>query len=295
MVFVCIPVHNRFPQTMCCLRSIKAQTFADYKIIVCDDGSTDGTAGLLASAFPETIIIKGNGNLWWTGAINKCVELVLKKGLETDFVFTLNNDTELLPDTLKNLVNVASKLPNSIVGCLNVFIGEPDRVEPSAFKKTNKYFLKQMHRRIHLWGEQIVSSSEVLEVDSLSGKGILIPIKVFKTIGLYNARDLPHYHADTELIFRAKRYGYKIYLSNVKILSHQNFSGVGTITSRPDLTEFIKSFRSIKSANHYHSLKSYCGLLYGETCRVYLIAHLIMIMLGFSKRYLKSICRSLPF
>ncbi len=64
---------------------------------------------LSVKRFPEIILIKGKGNLWWTGGMNLCVKEALKTAKENDFIFTLNNDTELFPDTIENLVDYATK------------------------------------------------------------------------------------------------------------------------------------------------------------------------------------------
>jgi GT2 family glycosyltransferase len=38
-------------------------------VIVVDDGSSDRTAEEVAENYPKVTILKGDGNLWWTGAI----------------------------------------------------------------------------------------------------------------------------------------------------------------------------------------------------------------------------------
>jgi len=70
MIFIVIPVYNRINFTKKCLNSIKQQTYQNYRVVVIDDGSTDGTAALLAEEFPEVHVIQGDGNLWWTAATN---------------------------------------------------------------------------------------------------------------------------------------------------------------------------------------------------------------------------------
>lgn len=287
MIYTCIPVHNRVDKTVSCVESIKRQTYKDVCIVICDDGSTDRTGGIMGERFPDVIVLQGDGNLWWTGGTNRCVEYALEYAGNEDFVFTLNNDTELLPDTLHRLMETAERHPRSIVGAVNVFFAEPDRIEPSAYKVKGGMFFGRMHNRINEWGEKLRDDLEVMEVDSLSGKGVLIPVSVFREVGLYNAGKLPHYHADTELVFRAKNKGCKVYLDyKAKVLSYQELSGLGTVTSKPSMSGFLRSFSSLKSANHYRSLRNYCELLYGNSYRSYLAVYLSKIVLGFIRRYL---------
>jgi glycosyltransferase involved in cell wall biosynthesis len=45
-VSVVIPTYNRAAELRRCLESLKAQTFRDFEVLVCDDGSTDDTAAI---------------------------------------------------------------------------------------------------------------------------------------------------------------------------------------------------------------------------------------------------------
>lgn len=287
-IFICIPVHNRIKYTFECIKSICDQSYKNYKIIITDDGSTDGTSTAIKKRYPEIVILTGNGSLWWAGATNKCVQYVLKIAKNDDYVFTLNNDTRLETDTIEILLKNAKIYPNSIIGAVNVFESNGRSIEPSAQKKRNilgiEYFIK-----VNKWGEPLDKYCDAVQVDALSGKGVLIPVKVFKDIGLYNSDLLPHYHADTEFIYRANRNGYKIILCyDTKILSHQNLSGFGTRTTKANIKEFIRSFYSIKSTHHISSLKNRAKLIYGEKYLIQYCISLIGIILGFVKRYFRE-------
>lgn len=82
-VFVVIPVHNRLSFTRACLESLREQSFRDFTIVVVDDGSTDGTYATLAEEYPEVTLLWGDGDLWWTGAMNRALGWVLPKPIDT--------------------------------------------------------------------------------------------------------------------------------------------------------------------------------------------------------------------
>ena len=282
-IYICIPIHNRIELTMNCLRSIYRQDYKNFQVIICDDGSIDNSSEIIKNNFKD-----GDGNLWWAGATNACIRYVLKSANNEDYIFTLNNDTELNKDCLKILLNVATLNPKSIIGAINLFYDERSRIEPSAQKENSflgfKYFTK-----VNKWGESITSYSGNATVSALSGKGVLLPVRIFKEIGIYNSDLLPHYHADTEFSIRAARNGYKLLLNfDAKVFSHQQESGIGTRTSKPNIKEFFMSFGRINSAHHFKSLKNRSKLIYKKMYLLYLFLNILGIFLGFLKRYSTS-------
>ncbi len=67
LVSVIVPVHNAMPYLGACIRSVTGQAYANMKIIVVNDGSTDGSGGLcdeLAARDARiTVIHKSNGGV----------------------------------------------------------------------------------------------------------------------------------------------------------------------------------------------------------------------------------------
>src|SRR5260221_7235562 len=118
MVYIVIPVHNRKKFTRDCLRSLQRQTVAGHRTIVVDDGSTDGTAEMLRSEFPDVIVLQGDGNLFCTAAINLCITRALLLG--ADYVLTLNNDTVASENFMEKMLFWANQTPNVLLGALDV-------------------------------------------------------------------------------------------------------------------------------------------------------------------------------
>ena len=63
MIYIVIPVFNRKQFTKDCLDSLRKQTDKRFKVVVVDDGSTDGTSDMLKEEYPEVHILYGDGNL----------------------------------------------------------------------------------------------------------------------------------------------------------------------------------------------------------------------------------------
>jgi len=286
MVFICIPVHNRVDYTTACLNSIFCQTYKNFHVVISDAGSTDGTIDVITEKFPQKVtLLPIDPSNWWTGGINACIRYAMQVGNANDFIFTLNNDTEIASDCLRNLVNYANNNPGSLIGGLNLFYDDRSRIEPSAFSN-EKCGIFYYQKRLFSLGQKIpVPISESYPVDTLSGKGILIPVSVFRKIGLFEEKLLPHYHADTEFVNRSRVNGFNpVLLTTAKIYSHVKETGTGTIDKSS--IGFFKSYFHRNSANHLKSLFSYSRLVYKKAWLLYFIPKIVLINAGFIKRLL---------
>ncbi len=265
-IFICIPVFNRLSFTINCINSLLSQTYQNLQIIICDDGSKDGTSEYLSTNFPIITLLHGDGNLWWAGGTNKCIEYALSVCRSGDFVFTMNNDSYIYPNLLSDLLYESQRNQKAILGCVNVTNSDFNHIEPSAFKEQNTFFFPKLLRAINKWNEDLNNITfDFVNVDSLSGKGCLISTDVFKEIGLYNSEKLPHYYADTEFAYRAKKKGFSILLFyKHRIVSFTEESGLGQLNSSPNFRDFVRGFFNIKSSHHLKSVYNFCKLIYGN-------------------------------
>jgi len=92
-----------------CLSSVNGQTYRLFEVIFVDNGSEDGSLEFVRSNFPETIIIENKENLGFAKANNQGIEVAKGK-----YIATLNNDTEVGRDWLKNLIDVAESSSDDV-------------------------------------------------------------------------------------------------------------------------------------------------------------------------------------
>src|ERR1051325_2936248 len=118
MLCIVIPVYNRLKFTRDCLDSLEKQTIPADKIIVVDDGSNDGTEEVLKEWYPDVTVLRGDGNLFWTAAINMGIRHALLLG--ADHVMTLNNDTIASPTFVEKMIEGSKLAPSALIGALDV-------------------------------------------------------------------------------------------------------------------------------------------------------------------------------
>jgi GT2 family glycosyltransferase len=104
---------NRKDKTEACLNALfgAADMLADrvrLRVIVTDDGSTDGTSEMLRHHFPQVEVLHGHGGLFWNGGMRLAFDRALEQG--HDFYLWVNDDTNLYPDCLEHLLATHDEL-----------------------------------------------------------------------------------------------------------------------------------------------------------------------------------------
>ena len=253
-VYVVIPVFNRREYTRNCLASFQQQDTNNFQVLVVDDGSTDGTAEMIRQEFPETILLKGDGDLWWVGAINKGIRHALTLCQDDDFILVINDDLVVPSNYVLSLMKAAESHPGSIIGSVETVNNAPNIIK-SGGESINWRFAKW---KVINKGEPLdqFPQGHVVEVESLTGRGTLFPSKVFREVGLY---DEIHFKqcGDTELPLRASfKFGYSLLVSyDAVVISYpgkkENINDKETYA----LSDFKEYFFSIRS--HFNLIDKY--------------------------------------
>jgi len=165
-IWICIPVFNRIEFTLKCLATMKAQIFQNFTVVICDHGSTDGTTERIKRDYPETVVINTDSNLWWTGAMNRCVEYVLQQAATDDYLLTLNNDTELPSNYLAKFADYAAKYPHAILTSVVLDIDTGKRV-PVGHRQN---WLTAQAKALTFENDHLPDDKNVLEVTHASGR-----------------------------------------------------------------------------------------------------------------------------
>ncbi len=83
-----------------CLSSLALQTCEDYEVIVVDNGSGDASVEYLRSNFPWVRVVRNEENLGFAEGTNSGIRIA-----RGNLIITLNNDTKVDKDFIKNLTD----------------------------------------------------------------------------------------------------------------------------------------------------------------------------------------------
>jgi GT2 family glycosyltransferase len=104
---IIIPNWNGRQHLATCLTSLREQSFADFEVIVADNGSSDGSQEYIRGNFPEVKLLELSENRGFTGACNAGYRVS-----SGDFILLLNNDTEADPGWLAAVVDAFERCPD---------------------------------------------------------------------------------------------------------------------------------------------------------------------------------------
>ncbi|HZL35631.1 MAG TPA: glycosyltransferase family 2 protein [Tepidisphaeraceae bacterium] len=245
LVIAVVPAFNRCDRTLNFLRGFARISYPNKNVVICDDGSTDNTYHNVLLNFPEVRVLRGDGNLWWSGGTNAAIHEALAMG--ADYILTINDDVQMELDFLSEMVAVALRNPRYIVGCRIHRQDDPDRVwsigASLVCKGAELYGLNFCGQR---WDDVPRPLTNPYPVTTMPGNGVLIPRAVFEEVGYYDQKYMPQYHADTDLVLRARKAGYQPVISLNSVL-YNHIPTEPLVNCRRDIVFHKKSDRYWKA------------------------------------------------
>jgi GT2 family glycosyltransferase len=206
-LFAVIPVHNHVDQTLRCLAALATSTVGITAIVV-DDGSSDDTRRAVAIHHPDATVLRGDGTLWWAGAVNLGAAHAMDRG--ADYILTLNNDGVLAPTALEALLAAEDRGRPALRCSQRRHLDHPENLHDAGL--LIDWTLPRGYRR------QAGGSDQPVLVDMTGANAMLIPRRCFEDIGLFDAARFPQCWADWDFQLRAKAKGWPLYTVPASVL-----------------------------------------------------------------------------
>jgi len=174
-------------------------------VVTVDNGSTDETVDFIREHYPEVEIIENNSNLGFGRANNIGLQKVLDGGYE--YVYLLNQDAWIKPDTIEKLVAVSKKHPE---------YGVLSPIQMQANEEYLDYGFANWvigngnsKRRVRIDDIFFDRNNDVYDVDFVMAAHWLMTRQCIETVGGFSPT-FSHYGEDDNYLHRTKYWNFKI-------------------------------------------------------------------------------------
>jgi GT2 family glycosyltransferase len=205
LVYIIVVNWNGKNHTLTCLQSLGALSYRNYRIVVVDNASSDGSVEVIHATFPAVTVLEMERNLRFAGGTNAGLRYALEHGAEQ--LLILNNDTTVGENFLTAMV--ARVLLDERIGMVAPKIYYYDDPERIWFAGGHLSMWTGTMRHIGLRERDSGKYDDAREIEYASGCCILTRRAVVETIGLLDESYFM-YTEDADWCMRARRAGYRI-------------------------------------------------------------------------------------
>ena len=193
---IIIPNYNGLSFMEPCFESLKEQTVRDFKVLVVDNGSTDGSVEWLKEHRVPSIFLKENKG--FSGAVNTGI-----RAADTPYVLLLNNDTRVEPGFVAAMERAMDQSPKIFsVSSRMIQMYHPELLDDAGdmYSILGWAYQRGVGRSVNLYQKSC-------RVFSACAGAAIYRRAVFDEIGLFDELHFA-YLEDIDVGWRAKLYGY---------------------------------------------------------------------------------------
>jgi len=199
-----------------CLNSIERLDYPDYTVIVVDNNSSDGSQEFIGAAFPAVRLIQNTQNEGVPEGQNIGIRAALQSG--ANYVFTINNDTVLDRDVLKELSNTLRQ--DKTIGAAGPLLCSMKDTTTIDYGCGNISWKTGNVVRSRVGETEVLT--KIADVDYVSF--FFADPKVLESVGLFN-KNYFAYWEDADLSFRLKKAGYRVVcVSTARVWHEQSYT-----------------------------------------------------------------------
>ncbi len=229
VVFIVLLNWNGLSDTDACLGSLAGLDYPNYRVVVVDNASSDGSEAELRRRHPGLTLLQSGANLGFAGGNNVGLRYALDNGAE--YVWLLNNDTVVEPDALTQLVEKMQREPDlGLCGSTLLYEEQRDTVQALGGACYNRWLGTVAHIGQHeTWPQDLNAEALERQVEEklsyLIGASTLASRRFLETVGLLQD-DYFLYFEELDWAARARgqfRLGY----AAKSIVYHKEGSSIG--------------------------------------------------------------------
>lgn len=255
-VAVIILNYNGTQDTRECVESVKKLDYPNFEILLVDNASKDASWKDILKKHPDVQALENPKNLGYAGGNNAGIRQALEQGC--DYVFILNNDTTVEPDSLRKLIEAGEKLDQATLLAPKVCFYDKPFLINSCGASMDWFRLKP---RLGYYGKNSREVDSIfMEMDIFPGSALLLKRKLLEQVGEFD-EDFFLIHEDADLCFRNTKAGFKNILVPGAVVYHKESK---TLSKYPFLTQYYNSRNFLrltkKAASFPEKIASKIGL-----------------------------------
>jgi len=217
---------NQLRMTRECLTSVLALDPAPDRVLLVDNGSTDGTAEAVRADFPAVEVLRLEKNLYFAGGVNEGIRRALEAGAQS--VLLLNNDVVLERGALAALRRALEEDPRRAAVSPKIYYYDAPGVIWFAGGIVGRGWGLIRHRGVNVKDEKLRDAAG--EVDYVSGAAALLSRGALESVGLLDP-DYVMYVEDVDWCARARERGWGLwYEPSAKVWHHVSATSGGGLT-----------------------------------------------------------------
>jgi len=235
-VSVCILNWNGKELTRDCLSSFKDVTYPDFKLLVVDNGSTDGSVEYIKQNYPQVDLLALSENLGFAGGNNAGFQQL--KAHNSTYVIFLNNDTTVDRHFVEHLVSALEDNHQVGITVPKIYYAEdPERIW-YAGGRVNLWSGIIAHIGIRQLDGATYSTSRA--TDYATGCCFCIRTELFDTLGGFD-ESYGMYGEDVDLSLRVNAVGKTVYFVPQAKIWHKVSASIGGAFSKDKLKRKLKA------------------------------------------------------
>ena len=205
LVYIIVVNWNGKDITLECLQSLQQVSYANRRVLVVDNASTDGSAKAIRESFPEVELLQSDTNLRFSGGNNLGIRHAMSHGAE--LLLLMNNDTTVHPDFLSHLVSRIQSAGRVGMTVPKIYY----EAEPSTiwFAGGEISFWTGTMRHTGIRESDSGQYDQVRDIDYATGCCILTTRTMVEEVGLLDETYFM-YSEDADWSMRARKMGYRI-------------------------------------------------------------------------------------